>query len=140
MDASPAGLDDPASLTITGAFLIGASGIPGLFLPTRRDWGEKCAALAVALGSLLGLSGTLAALLSERTSTHFIASALPFGPFEAGIEPLSAVFLRPVFSGTDRDPTSPCATRALIYPTADSICGIKIDGGYPCRRKTNPTT
>ena len=97
MEASPTGPDDPVGLVIAGALLIGASGIPGLFLPKRTDWGQKCAALAVVLGSTLGIIGALATLFAERTATYTITSSLPFGPLEAGIDPLSAFFLLPVF-------------------------------------------
>lgn len=97
MEASPAGPDDPVSLVIAGALLIGASGIPGLFLPAKKDWGQKCAALTVVLGSLLGIIGALTTLFAERTASWTITSSLPFGPLEAGIDPLSAFFLLPVF-------------------------------------------
>ncbi|MRR35892.1 hydrogenase, partial [bacterium] len=97
MEALPAGPDDPVSLVIAGALLIGASGIPGLFLPAKTNWGQKCAALAVATGSLLGIIGALTALFTEQTSTLTLSGSLPFGPLEAGIDPLSAFFLLPVF-------------------------------------------
>lgn len=97
MEASTAGPDNPVSLVIAGALLIGASGIPGLFLPKKLDWGQKCASLAVVLGSILGIIGALAAVFTERTVSYTLASSLPFGPLEAGIDPLSAFFLLPVF-------------------------------------------
>jgi len=110
MDASSAGLDNPVSFVIVGALLIGASGIPGLLLPRGTDWGQKCATLAVVLGSLLGLTGALATLLAERTVIYTLASTLPFGHLEAGIDPLSAFFLLPVFIVT-----SCCAVYSMGY-------------------------
>lgn len=97
MGALSAGLDNPASLVIAGALLMGASGIPGLFMPKRTDWWQKCASLTVVLGALAGLAGALASLLTEKTASYTFASHLPFGPLEAGIDPLSALFLIPVF-------------------------------------------
>lgn len=97
MEALPAGPDDPVSLVIAGAFLIGASGIPGLFLPKKSVWGQKCASLSVVLGSLLGIIGALTTLFAERTTSFTLPGSLPFGPLEAGIDPLSAFFLLPVF-------------------------------------------
>lgn len=97
MEASTAGSDNPVSLIIAGALLIGASGIPGLILPRKTDWGQKCATLTVVLGSILGIIGALTTLVTERTISCTLASSLPFGPLEAGIDPLSAFFLLPVF-------------------------------------------
>ena len=97
MEASTAGPDNPVGLVIAGALLIGASGIPGLFLPKKSDWGQKCASLSVVLGSLLGIIGALTTLFAERTTSFTLPGSLPFGPLEAGLDPLSAYFLLPVF-------------------------------------------
>ncbi|RNC72624.1 MAG: hydrogenase [Desulfuromonadales bacterium] len=96
MDAFPAGLTEPARLVITGTLLMGASGLPGLFLKKSPTEGQLCAALLVVLGSLMGLFGALATILTEQTATYTLASTLPFGPCAIGIDPLSAFFLIPV--------------------------------------------
>jgi formate hydrogenlyase subunit 3/multisubunit Na+/H+ antiporter MnhD subunit len=72
------------------------SGLPLLF---RRGSGRAqllSAALLVA-ATLLGLSGALIALFNPSGAAVTIASGLPFGSFEAGVDSLSGFFLFPMF-------------------------------------------
>lgn len=97
MDASAAGLTGPATLVIIGALLNGLSGVPGLFLRRSANLGQKTASAIMAAGSILGLAGTLATLIPEKTYVFTISGNLPFGPSAIGLDPLSAFFLIPIF-------------------------------------------
>ncbi|HEY5513175.1 MAG TPA: proton-conducting transporter membrane subunit [Geomonas sp.] len=74
----------------------GASGLP---LLVRKGSGaaQRLAASLMLAGSLLGAAGALWALLVPAPQTVVLASGLPFGPAEIGIDPLSAIFLLPIF-------------------------------------------
>ncbi|HJV37056.1 proton-conducting transporter membrane subunit [Geomonas sp.] len=72
------------------------SGLPLLFYRGSTA-AQKLAAGLMALGSLAGVSGALTVLCFPATLTYQLMLGLPFGPFEVGIDPLSAIFLLPVF-------------------------------------------
>ena len=97
MDVSAVGMTDPAGLIFTAAALAGLSGRPGLLLRHTVGLGQKIATLALTLSGLLGLSGALTLIIHERTETFTINWTLPFGPCEMAIDPLSALFLLPIF-------------------------------------------
>lgn len=90
-------MTDPAMLVAIGATLAALSGVPGLFLKSAPDTGQKLAAALVALASLAGLSGTLIFFLHGTPAVYTISRSLPFGPCEIGLDHLSAVFLLPIF-------------------------------------------
>jgi formate hydrogenlyase subunit 3/multisubunit Na+/H+ antiporter MnhD subunit len=97
MDVSWAGLRDPAILVFIAIILIAVSGLPGLVLASRTGLGQRIATSFTLVGSLLGLAGSLALLLSGHTVTYTIAWTLPFDSCDIAIDPLSALFLLPVF-------------------------------------------
>lgn len=97
MDVSWAGLRDPAVLVFAAMLLTGISGLPGLLLAERPGLGQRIAIGSALFASLLGLAGCLALLRSGRTVTYTIAWTLPFGPCDIAIDPLSALFLLPIF-------------------------------------------
>jgi len=72
------------------------SGLPLMFRPGSGAAQRLSAALMLA-GSLSGAAGAIYALLAAGPLTFFLASGLPFGPGEIGIDPLSAIFLLPMF-------------------------------------------
>jgi hydrogenase-4 component B len=76
-----------------------ASGLP-LLIRKGSDSAQRLAASLMLAGSLLGAAGALWALLAPAPQTFVLASGLPFGPAEVGIDPLSAIFLLPVFMVT----------------------------------------
>lgn len=84
-------------ITIIGAMLTALSGVPGLFLKSFSGLGQKIATWLMALGSMAGLWGTATVIATEGTETFAISWSLPFGPCEIGIDPLSALFLLPIF-------------------------------------------
>jgi len=97
MDVSWAGLSDPAVVVFIAMLLIGGSGVPGLVLARRIGLGQRIATYATSLGSLLGLGGSLALLLTARTATYSLAWTLPFDSCDIAIDPLTALFLLPIF-------------------------------------------
>jgi formate hydrogenlyase subunit 3/multisubunit Na+/H+ antiporter MnhD subunit len=72
------------------------SGLPLLF-SRESTAAQKLAATLMAVGSLSGVSGALTVLCYPASFTCEIMLGLPFDPFEVGIDPLSAIFLLPVF-------------------------------------------
>ncbi|MBT0653352.1 proton-conducting transporter membrane subunit [Geomobilimonas luticola] len=103
-----------AGTFIIAAILMAAlSGIPALFL-RNRSLGQKLATVILVFGSLIGLAGAMAILVTGQAETYVVAWSLPFGPCEIGLDPLGAIFLLAVFviSGS-------CAVYAAGYWPAD---------------------
>jgi formate hydrogenlyase subunit 3/multisubunit Na+/H+ antiporter MnhD subunit len=74
----------------------GASGLP-LLIYRRSAAAQRAAGALMLAGSLLGASGALGALLSPASASFVLALRLPFGAAELGVDPLSAIFLLPMF-------------------------------------------
>ena len=87
---------DPVLLVLDATLVMGCAGIPGLFLK-RPGPGQVVAALCTICAALIGIPTVLQLLLSGTTATRSIAWSLPFGPCDLAIDPLSALFLIPVF-------------------------------------------
>lgn len=87
---------DPASQILAAVVLAALSGLPGValrrFLPS-----QLLAAVTAVIASLLGVGGAVRMLAERRTATFSIAWTFPFGPGDIAIDPLSALFLIPVF-------------------------------------------
>jgi hydrogenase-4 component B len=99
----------PVSLTLTGALLIGVSGLPGLLLRRGARLGERIAALLHVGGAATALVGTVAALCAAAPPAVTLAWGLPTGAFRIAIDGLSAAFLVPL----------------LIVPALGSIYGLR---------------
>ena len=86
-----------------GAFLLGAvlilalSGVPGLFARKGSSGGERLAAVLTGAGSTLGLAAAAKLLLFGGGFRVELPSPLPGGPILLAADPLSALFLVPVF-------------------------------------------
>ncbi len=87
---------DPALLVLDATLVMGCAGIPGLFLK-RPGPGQAVAALCTTLAALVGIATALKLLFSGTTASCSLAWNLPFGSCELAIDPLSALFLIPVF-------------------------------------------
>ncbi|ADI83580.1 proton-conducting transporter membrane subunit [Geobacter sulfurreducens] len=87
---------DPASQILAAIVLVALSGVPGV-LARRFVPGQILAAVMAVAASLLGLTGTIRTLLEHRTTAFSLAWTLPFGPADLAVDPLSALFLIPVF-------------------------------------------
>lgn len=90
---------EPATCVYLLLLAVACQALSGLPLLFRRgsDAAQRLSAALLAAASLAGLSGALIALLFPSSATVIIASGLPFGPFEAGVDPLSGFFLLPMF-------------------------------------------
>ncbi|WP_298439284.1 proton-conducting transporter membrane subunit, partial [Geobacter sp.] len=87
---------DPASQILAAVLLAALSGLPGV-VARRFVPGQILAAVTAVGASLLGLSAAVRMLIGRQTTTFSIAWTLPFDPCEITIDPLSALFLIPVF-------------------------------------------
>jgi hydrogenase-4 component B len=87
---------DPAIVAIIAALVIGAAGIPGLFLRTPGP-GQMIATFTTILAALAGVPAALTLLFAQKAATFVLSWELPFGPCELAIDPLSAFFLLPIF-------------------------------------------
>lgn len=97
MDVSAAGFTDPAGLVFAALITAALSGIPGLFLRRFAGVGQRIATCAMMFASLLGLAGSLTILVNQSTHRFVLHWTLPFDSCEVALDPLSALFLIPVF-------------------------------------------
>jgi hydrogenase-4 component B len=109
--ATAAGLAEllAVPLVLGGALLIGASGLPGLLLPSRMRLGERISALLHCSGALAALVGAAASLGAAAPPRGILPWGLPTGSFRVEIDGLSAAFLVPL----------------LIVPALGSIYGLR---------------
>lgn len=84
-------------LILWAAALLALSGIPGCLGARRGRTGHYTATALTLLGSLLGLGGTVRALLTPQAVLLESPWHLPCGHFAVALDPLAAVFLVPVF-------------------------------------------
>jgi len=86
----------PVWLPLLGALLIGASGLPGVFLSSRSRAGERLAVVLHGVGALAVLVGAVASLFVASSPRFELAWSLPFGSFRIEVDGLSAAFLVPL--------------------------------------------
>ncbi len=103
----------PILLTVTGILLAASAGIP-LLVAGNPAKGQKIAATLHVLAATAGVSGALAALARKEVETWSIDWGIPFGPAEIGVDPLSALFLLPIFTIS-----ACCAVYAVGYWPAE---------------------
>jgi hydrogenase-4 component B len=94
---NPGELSSPVIRLCAAAGLVALSGFPGLLLAGRPGAGQRVAAALTAAGSLLGIFTAAGLLLSPSAEAREASWNLPFGPCEVAADPLSALFLLPVF-------------------------------------------
>jgi hydrogenase-4 component B len=82
-----------AYLILLAIFLVGISGVPGLFLNRLSAWGERSAVALLGVGSALGIWSAL----QGTTGTVSWPWFYPDGDFAWGIDGLSTLFLLPIF-------------------------------------------
>ncbi len=83
-------------LVLGGAFLCVAGGVPGLFL-RQAETGRRLALTGSVAGSLLGLAGAALAAVTGTVESIHRAWPLPGAAFHVALDPLSALFLAPLF-------------------------------------------
>lgn len=86
----------PILLTVTGILLAAAAGIPLLVAPAPAK-SQKISAGIHLLASATGVFGAILALSRGTEDSWLIDWGLPFGPAEIAVDPLSALFLLPIF-------------------------------------------
>jgi len=84
-------------ILVVAIFLLGFSGVPACLLSARSAIGQRVSAALVLLGSALGLVGVAAALCADETPALSVAWAFQQSRFAIAADPLSALFLLPVF-------------------------------------------
>lgn len=89
-------LQDPMVYLMTAATLMALSGVPGLML-NRPVLGQRIATICVVTASLLGELAVLLLLDGALATTWQIDWPLPFGPALVSVDPLSSLFLFPLF-------------------------------------------
>ena len=82
---------------LLGIALLGASGVPPLFMAADRPGGQRLAAGLLWLGGLLGLGAVGVILAGGGTPVLDRPWGLPQSRFAVAVDPLSALFLLPVF-------------------------------------------
>ena len=87
----------PCHAILLATLLAAVSGAPLLLPRLSPAAGQKLAAGLMTLAALTGTAGSVATLLTGATERYVIAWSLPLGPAEGGCDPLSALFLLPVF-------------------------------------------
>ena len=84
-------------ILLTAMALMGFSGVPACLLSTRSVAGQRIATALMTLGSLLGLAGVAAILVGQAEPSLNAAWGLPQSRFAIAVDPISALFLLPVF-------------------------------------------
>ena len=91
----------PSTLILSATLLAAFSGIPSLLSPSRlAARSQLLSVILMLLASVTGLAGALASLVTRHSTLFQLSWSLPFGPFQLGIDPLSAWFLLPIFGVT----------------------------------------
>ncbi len=86
----------PLTLILAVAALAAVSGLPGVFLGWRSPVGQWIATAFMVCASVLGLTGVVAALLSDQKVLLLLPASFMGGGLSLGIDALSAFFLVPV--------------------------------------------
>ncbi|HEX7579643.1 MAG TPA: proton-conducting transporter membrane subunit [Thermoanaerobaculia bacterium] len=84
------------SVVLTAALLAALSGVPSLFRRPRPN-GPSPETWLMGSAALLGLTGVVLAFLPGSRGAVEIPWGIAGGPFQAGVDPLSALFLGPLF-------------------------------------------
>jgi hydrogenase-4 component B len=84
-------------MVLTAIAAMGLSGLPGLLFSSRTATGQRLTTGLLLFGSGLGLCAVAAALLEGGAPALRVPWVLPWGQFAVTLDPLSAVFLLPVF-------------------------------------------
>lgn len=105
----------PLLLTVTGILLATAAAIP-LLVHREPARGQKISAALHVLAACAGLCGAMLVLTGGGGEMWRVDWGLPFGPAEIAIDPLSALFLLPIFIVS-----TCCAVYAVNYrPATDN--------------------
>jgi hydrogenase-4 component B len=87
----------PGFLVILASLLAAASGLPLVFRILSLRSGQRFSAAAMTVAAALASAGAAWHLASGGEERYSLAWNLPFGPCEIALDPLSALFLFPIF-------------------------------------------
>ncbi|GFE56662.1 proton-conducting transporter membrane subunit [Geobacter sp. AOG1] len=87
---------EPTAYLLTAATILAASGVPGLLLRAPL-FGQRIAAFAVVIASLLGEIAVIQLLGGSPAAFYQVDWPLPFGPALFSTDHLSTIFLFPLF-------------------------------------------
>lgn len=88
--------NDPTIYLLSAATLMAFSGVPGLLI-NRPVRGQRIAAFLVVAASIIGEFAVASLLAGSPGATYRIDWPLPFGPALFSVDPLSVIFLLPLF-------------------------------------------
>jgi len=108
-------MTSPILLTVTGIILALTAGVPLLVIADQTK-AQKISAIFNLLAATVGICGALLSMAVGRGESWQIDWGLPFGPAEIAVDPLTALFLLPIFIVS-----ACCAIYAVNYwPAADN--------------------
>jgi hydrogenase-4 component B len=84
-------------LLLIAIALLALSGLPSCLLSARSAVGQRMATVFMLIGSLLGLISVAASLCSPHAPSLSLTWGFPQSRFAVALDPLSALFLLPVF-------------------------------------------
>jgi hydrogenase-4 component B len=84
-------------MILSAIAMLGLSGLAACLLSVRSLTGQRLTTLLMLVGSIVGLCGVAVSLGVETSPSWRIPWVLPFGQFAVTIDPISAMFLGPVF-------------------------------------------
>src|ERR1041384_1676067 len=86
------------TLILIATLCLALSGLPALLLPARSKVGALLGAFLNVLACLVAAVGILVFLQAPATDNELNCEwALPMGHFDCGLDPLSILFLIPIF-------------------------------------------
>jgi hypothetical protein len=86
------------STSVVGAAVLAlSSGVPGIFLGRTSRVGERIAVAVLAASAILGLARASMAALADQAPAIDLPWLVPGGGFSVSVDPISALFLAPIF-------------------------------------------
>ena len=84
-------------MSLAAIAVLGFSGVPAYAFPAGSSAGQRAATGLMVIGSALGLGGLAAALGQATAPSLDVPWFLPWGRFAVALDPISVLFLGPVF-------------------------------------------
>jgi hydrogenase-4 component B len=84
-------------MSLAAIAVLGLSGLPAYVFPAGSSAGQRMATGLMVIGSVLGLGGLAASLGQATAPSLHVPWFLPWGQFAVALDPVSVLFLVPVF-------------------------------------------
>lgn len=88
---------DSVALILIGIGILSLSGLPAYLFSPRSTIGQKVASGLMVTGSTFGVYGVVVSMMNPSAAMMSYPWALPWGSFTVAVDPLSCLFLLPVF-------------------------------------------